>query len=69
MFKYGNTPINEASRNGHLDVVKYLYETCHAKIPDNAINEATKLYSFIILIFYPNPETRCARFVQIIALL
>ena len=26
----GCTPINIASRNGHLKVVKYLYETCQA---------------------------------------
>ena len=27
-----NTPISIASSNGNLDIVKYLYETCHANI-------------------------------------
>ena len=27
---YGRTPLNNPSANCHLDVVKYLYETCHA---------------------------------------
>ena len=29
---YGRTPINDASYKDHLEVVKYLYETCHTKI-------------------------------------
>ena len=28
----GFTPINTASENGHLEVVKYLYETCYADV-------------------------------------
>ena len=32
---YGRTPINWASLNGRLEVVKYLYETCHANIETN----------------------------------
>ena len=29
---FRSTPINNASYNDHLEVVKYLYETCHANI-------------------------------------
>ena len=29
-------------RNRHIDIVKYLYETCHAKIPDHALTYAAK---------------------------
>ena len=32
--------INWASSNGHLEVVKYLYETCHAKITEKTIKNA-----------------------------
>ena len=28
----GRTPINNASSNGKLEVVKYLYKTCHANV-------------------------------------
>ena len=37
----GSTPINRASFNGSIEVVKYLYETCHAKVDDKAINNAS----------------------------
>ena len=33
-----NGSIKNASRNGHLELVKYLYETCHANVTDNANN-------------------------------
>jgi ankyrin repeat protein len=38
--KHGWTPINYASWNGYLDVVKYLHEECHATITDEAISKA-----------------------------
>ena len=28
----GNTPINNASKNGHLETIKYLYESCHVNV-------------------------------------
>ena len=40
--KYEWTPINDASKNGHLEAVKYLYETCHVKITDRVINTAER---------------------------
>ena len=32
MDKNGYTPISIASLNGHLEIVKYLYETCNADV-------------------------------------
>ena len=29
---YGNTPLHDASRNGHLEVVKFLVETLHCPV-------------------------------------
>jgi hypothetical protein len=37
----GDTPINIASRYGHLEVVKYLYEQCHATITERTIRIAS----------------------------
>ena len=36
----GYTPITIASCYGHFEVVKYLYETYHAKITNEAIEKA-----------------------------
>ena len=30
--KYGMTPLNHATSNGHLEVVKYHTEQCHAVV-------------------------------------
>ena len=36
----GFTPLFNASENGHLEVVKYLHEECHAVITESTINAA-----------------------------
>ena len=40
---------NNASINGRLDVVKYLYETCHATISDDIINIASQKFKDYLL--------------------
>ena len=37
---YGRTLINDASYKDHLEVVKYLYETCHTKITNETSENA-----------------------------
>ena len=39
--RYNVYAINSASENGHLEVVKYLYKTCHAKLTNEAIYKAS----------------------------
>ena len=37
-----NDAISKASSSGNLELVKYLYETCHAEITGYVINCSTK---------------------------
>ena len=38
--KYGDTPISNASKNGHIEIVRYLYEECNAKVRMNLLEYA-----------------------------
>ena len=42
--KNGNTPIDLASKRGHLEIVKSLYETCRAKITKEMIKNTARHY-------------------------
>ena len=45
----GRTPINKASYCNNLDIIKYLYETCHAKITEKNLRVTckSKCYEYI----------------------
>ena len=34
--------ISQAVSNGNLEIIKYLHETCHAEVPDDAISNASR---------------------------